>query len=97
MMFHKQPYFSGKSSGDQLLKIVKVLGTKKLYDYAEKYKIKIDPNLKDLLGKHSEKPWEGIPEAAIDLLDKMLVFDHQERITAREALNHPFFKLEESD
>jgi casein kinase II subunit alpha len=96
-MFHKQPYFSGKSSGDQLLKIAKMLGTKKLHEYAEKYKIKIDPSLKDLLGKHSEKPWEGIPEAAIDLLEQMLVYDHQERITAREALNHAFFKRQESE
>merc|ERR1711957_879101 len=27
----------------------------------------------------------------IDLLDNLLVYDHQERLTAREAMAHPFF------
>ena len=30
---------------------------------------------------------------AIDLIDKLLVYDHAERLTAREALNHPFVKI----
>ena len=32
------------------------------------------------------------PEA-LDLLEKLLIVDHRERITAAEALNHSFFKL----
>ncbi len=31
------------------------------------------------------------PEA-LDLLDKLLRFDHQERLTAREAMSHPYFR-----
>lgn len=30
-------------------------------------------------------------EEAIDLLSKMLVYDQNERISAKEALNHPYF------
>jgi casein kinase II subunit alpha len=30
-------------------------------------------------------------EDALDLLSKMLVYDHNERILAREALQHPYF------
>lgn len=30
------------------------------------------------------------PEA-IDLLDKLLKYDHQERLTAREAMDHAYF------
>ena len=30
------------------------------------------------------------PEA-IDFLDKLLRYDHQDRLTAREAMEHPFF------
>lgn len=30
------------------------------------------------------------PEA-LDLLDRMLRYNHQERITAKEAMEHPFF------
>lgn len=28
---------------------------------------------------------------ALDLLSKMLKYDHNERILAKEALNHPYF------
>jgi len=28
---------------------------------------------------------------AIDFLDKLLQYDHQARLTAREAMNHPYF------
>jgi serine/threonine protein kinase len=30
-------------------------------------------------------------ESALDLLDKLLCFDHEERITASQALAHPYF------
>jgi serine/threonine protein kinase len=32
-----------------------------------------------------------VSNEAIDLLDKLLRFDHQERLTAREAQDHPYF------
>jgi casein kinase II subunit alpha len=31
--------------------------------------------------------------AAIDLLDKLLRYDHQERLTAKEAMAHPYFHV----
>jgi casein kinase II subunit alpha len=93
LLLPKQPIFSGKSTSDQLLKIVKVLGTKKLYEYATEYNIEIDQSLKDILGKHSEKPFENLSNEARNLLDKMLQYDHTKRITAREAMSHDFFKL----
>ena len=30
-------------------------------------------------------------DEAIDFLDKLLRYDHQERLTAQEAQNHPYF------
>lgn len=48
------------------------------------------------------KPWQKFikPETqslcgedALDLLSKMLVYDHAERITPREALEHRYFDL----
>ncbi|EDV25991.1 uncharacterized protein TRIADDRAFT_50201 [Trichoplax adhaerens] len=83
-----------------LVRIAKVLGTDELYAYVEKYKIDLDPRFHDLLGRHSKKKWERfihgenqhlVSSEAIDFLDKLLRYDHQERITAREAMDHPYF------
>lgn len=76
------------------------MGTKKLYEYAEEYKIDVDPSVKELLGKHTEKQWDTFKnnrnehlysEEAVDLLSRMLQYDHTKRITAREAMGHSYF------
>lgn len=50
---------------------------------------------------YQKKPWASLVNAsnsrlatkeAIDLLSKMLVIDHNERISTDDALKHPFFK-----
>ncbi|CAB4014640.1 Casein kinase II subunit alpha [Paramuricea clavata] len=83
-----------------LVRIAKVLGTEELYDYIEKYHIELDPRFNDILGRHSRKRWERfihsenehlVSPEAIDLLDKLLHYDMQERLTAREAMDHPYF------
>ncbi|NWV86452.1 CDC7 kinase, partial [Dasyornis broadbenti] len=38
------------------------------------------------------KGWDHIPDEAYDLLDKLLDLNPATRITAKEALQHPFFK-----
>ncbi|XP_061429053.1 casein kinase II subunit alpha isoform X1 [Lethenteron reissneri] len=51
-------------------------------------------------GKHSRKRWERfvhsenqhlVSPEALDFLDKLLRYDHQTRLTAREAMEHPYF------
>lgn len=32
-----------------------------------------------------------ITPESIDLLDKLLLYDHSDRLTAREAMEHPYF------
>ncbi|XP_002162509.1 casein kinase II subunit alpha [Hydra vulgaris] len=101
MLFRKEPFFHGHDNTDQLVRIVKVLGTEDLFDYIEKYKIELDLRIKDKLGgRHSKKRWERfvnnenhhlVSADAIDLLDKVLVYDHNKRLTAREAMDHPYF------
>ncbi|KAG2535030.1 hypothetical protein PVAP13_9NG044700 [Panicum virgatum] len=71
------------------------------YDYSlDKYHIELDPQLEALVGRHSRKPWSKFINAdnqhlvspeAIDFLDKLLRYDHQDRLTAREAMAHPYF------
>nr|GLL38998.1 casein kinase II subunit alpha-2-like [Ipomoea trifida] len=95
MIFRKEPFFYGHDNYDQLVKIAKVLGTDELNAYLNKYHLELDPNLAALVGRHSRKPWSkfinaenqhlAVPEA-IDFVDKLLRYDHQERPTAKEAM-----------
>ena len=39
----------------------------------------------------SGKIWDGISEQAKNIIKKMLTYNYQERISAREALNDPWF------
>ena len=53
-----------------------------------------------MLGVCPRKPWKSFvnsqnkhlaTDEAIDFLDKLLRYDHAERLTAREAMSHTFF------
>lgn len=102
IVFKREPFFKGKSNSDQLVKIAKVLGTEDLMKYLQKYNLTLSSEYDDILGEYPRKPWSsfvndgnrylsGSPYV-IDLIDHLLRYDHQERLTAKEALNHPFFK-----
>lgn len=100
MLFLKHPIFKGKNNTDQLLKIAKVLGTKDLMRYLSKYDMVLDEDFSEVLGSHSRKSWNSfvtranrarIAEGGLDLLGKMLKYDRAERISAKEALRHPYF------
>lgn len=52
------------------------------------------------LKRHSKKRWERfahnenqhlVSAEAIDFLDKLLKYDHAERLTARQSMEHPYF------
>ncbi|XP_042415093.1 casein kinase II subunit alpha-like [Zingiber officinale] len=100
MIFRKEPFFYGHDNYDQLVKIAKVLGTDGLTAYLNKYHLELDPQFEALVGRHSKKPWVKfinsdnqhvtVPEA-VDFVDKLLKYDHQERLTAKEAMDHPYF------
>ncbi|KAJ8343874.1 hypothetical protein SKAU_G00312030 [Synaphobranchus kaupii] len=100
MIFQKEPFFHGQDNYDQLVRIAKVLGTDELFGYLRKYHIELDPRFKDLLGQQTRKRWEQFVQSenqhlvspeALDLLDKLLRYDHQQRLTATEAMEHPYF------
>ncbi|KAB5547885.1 hypothetical protein DKX38_011291 [Salix brachista] len=96
MIFRKEPFFYGHDNHDQLVKIAKVLGTDELNAYLNKYHLELDPQLDALVGRHSRKPWSKfinsdnqhlVSPEALDFLDKLLRYDHQDRLTAREAMD----------
>lgn len=100
MIFRKEPFFHGHDNYDQLVKICKVLGTDDFQVYLDKYKIELDSHYDVILGRYQRKPWSRfitpenqhfVSDEAIDFLDKLLRYDHQERLTAQEAQNHRYF------
>ncbi|KAJ4322568.1 Casein kinase II subunit alpha' [Neodidymelliopsis sp. IMI 364377] len=100
MIFRREPFFHGNSNSDQLVKIAKVLGTEDLFDYLDKYDIELDAQYDDILSRYPKKPWHSFINAdnqrfvsndALDFLDKLLRYDHQDRLTAQEAMAHPYF------
>jgi casein kinase II subunit alpha len=100
MIFKKDPFFNGYDNHNQLHKIAKILGTDELYEYLQKHNIELDQKLMAMIGRHSKKRWERfhtsenthlITHEALSLLDGLLKFDHQLRLTAKEAMDHPYF------
>jgi len=100
MVFRKEPFFQGRDNYDQLVKIARVLGTDGLFDYLEKYNLQLDPHFDDILGKHSRKAWSKfltsenqhlVSNEVMDLIDRMLLYDHAARILPKEAMLHNYF------
>ncbi|GJX77324.1 phosphoenolpyruvate carboxykinase isoform X2 [Tanacetum coccineum] len=58
-----------------------VLGTDKLNTYLQRYRLELDPHVVALVGRLHL----AVPEA-VDFLDQLLRYDHQERPTAKEAM-----------
>ncbi|EPY30778.1 casein kinase II subunit alpha [Strigomonas culicis] len=103
MLFRCDPFFPGSSNEDQLLKLAAVFGTTAVYDYCRKYNGVIPRSIRDTLPKMrpDKLQWsqfvtpataEFCDRAALDLLDKLLQFDHQDRPLAHEAMAHPYFQ-----
>ena len=92
-MFTGAALFPGRDAPAQLRKIYRVLGTPSEEEY---------PGLKALedydpatIPQYPAKEWSEIcpqaDETGLDLLSRMLVYNPDKRISAIEALRHPFF------
>ncbi|XP_055986209.1 casein kinase II subunit alpha-like [Sorex fumeus] len=102
MVFRKEPFFPGNNHFDQLVRIINVLGTDEFYEYIEKYKITLQSRTKELLTTQPRQEWECfvhsenqhlVSPEAFDILDKLLKYDHQSRLTAEEAMKHSYFSV----
>jgi casein kinase II subunit alpha len=100
MIFCKEPFFYGESNSDQMVKIVKVLGTQDFNTYIQKYNITLEQEISQGIGNHSKKAWSKfitqenahlVTQEAMDFVGKLLRYDHNERLTAKEAMAHPWF------
>ncbi|KAJ6876559.1 shaggy-related protein kinase NtK-1-like [Populus alba x Populus x berolinensis] len=87
-----QPLFPGESGVDQLVEIIKVLGT----PTREEIKC-MNPNYTEYkFPQIKAHPWHKIfhkrmPPEAVDLVSRLLQYSPNLRCTALDALTHPFF------
>ena len=91
----KNPLFTGDSELDQIFKIFKILGTPTEADW---------PGFKSLKNYQSQIPayqrnaftsfipGHCLDQIGMDLMERMLVYDPLKRITAKSALEHPYFE-----
>lgn len=103
LVFQKDPFFHGKDNNDQLLKIIKILGTDDLFTYMDKYGVKLQGEIKQMVQDfpyYPKKSWrklamekcnkELFDSDFVDFIDGLLCYDHQYRLTAREAMMMPW-------
>jgi len=100
IIFRREPFFHGRDNRDQLVKIVRVLGTEDFVKFLKKNNLTLDANFLQSLTGQTRKPWSSFitPEVehlcspeAISFLDGLLVYDLPSRLTAKEAMAHPYF------
>lgn len=95
MMFKKRPLFKGENNADQLMRICNSLGKNDFNIYCKKYDIEL-VCLKDTPKERCDFEESLLVKSkdyklAVNLLNKILVYDHIERYTADECLQHSFF------
>jgi casein kinase II subunit alpha len=100
MIFKVDPFFKGSDNNDQLIKIVKVMGTDDLIKYLKKYRLALPSPLTKMMKQYPKVELENfinkqnqgvVSEEALDLLRRMLVYDKNGRIDPVEAMKHPYF------
>ena len=85
----------GDSENDQIFRMFSILGTpnQTMWPGVDNF-----PNFKDMLVPDHPKiplkelfPNLPLDDAGFDLMERMLVYDPTKRITAKSALDHPYF------
>ena len=92
-LYLSRPLFPGTSENDQLFKICSVLGTPTSVTWPEGLKlgVKIGYQFPNFVATPLASLIPNASKEAIDLMTAMLSFNPQKRITAAEALAHPYF------
>jgi len=92
--------FNEKELGEQLEVIMRIRGSEELREYAEKYRERMGMEVVNNIGIYEKVSFETfineenkhlVDDDVIDLLEKMLEYDHIKRVTASEALKHKYF------
>lgn len=87
-----QPIFPGESGVDQLVEIIKILGTP-----SREQILDMNPNYTEFrFPQIRQHPWSRVfksrtPQDAVDFIASVLIYSPQIRPTPMQALLHPFF------
>jgi casein kinase II subunit alpha len=97
----KYHVFDVETVGELIQEVAKIVGGQAIIVWSAKYKCRLQAQLIDQISRFTKTSFDRlIPNqrlsfkdpVALDLLERMLTVDHKERITAEEALAHPFFE-----
>ncbi len=89
------PIFQGECSVDQLVEIIKMLGTpskKDIHEMNPNYTDYKFPIIKCFTWRQVLGTYGNIDDQFLDLISKLLVYSPSKRISAFEALAHPYFE-----
>lgn len=98
-VFGQEPFFNGTSDAAQLLEIVQVLGLAQFDLYLERYGLQVDAETVPP-AQQPGRAWlafvtganqELADTDAVDLVSRLVRVDPHERMSADEALEHPWF------
>jgi casein kinase II subunit alpha len=101
ILTQKLHVFDGGDNEHQLDSIVAVLGGSRVLEWAAKYRMKIPRERRERLAACPGTSFASMvptvrrqfcDREALDLIEKLLAVDHKKRMTAAEALAHPFFR-----
>ena len=93
----RRPLFPGESTMDQIARIVKIIGSPSEEDLNKCPNANARRFVRSL-GQHPKIPWKQVfrgkafNEQELDLVEKMLTWDPDKRITVEGALEHPFME-----
>jgi casein kinase II subunit alpha len=100
LLFRKIPFFKAREDSEEIVALGDVVGARAILEYVEKYELEMSARVATKISKKLRKQWGywvnpgnehiATPDA-LDLLDHMLKVDHAARISASDALRHPFF------
>lgn len=90
-LFRRRPLFCGQSEGDQLGKIFELIGLPPESEWPESVSLSWN-SFKHVTGKTLDSVIPEICHQGQNLLERMLTFSPSLRISASDALRHPYFK-----
>lgn len=99
IIFQRFPFILSETLFEQFIKTIEIFGSDDLLRFHLQYGLKVPEEFNNnefrkqkFTSFVTESNKHLATNEAVNLLSKLLVFDPQKRISAAEALKHPFFK-----